>query len=89
MDTPGFPDIEFGFFDVDHNGTVWSSKVVTMTLNPWDYMVVDKEYACEPGFGDHGTNYGWNLGVMFLKRFIMVYDFQNSKVGFVRSHNLG
>lgn len=42
---------------------------------------------CVPGFGDHGTEYGWNLGILFLKKFVLMYDFKNDRLGFVRSNN--
>lgn len=63
-----------------------SSLTVDLTLEPKDYMVTSVEQGgkCIPGFGDHGTQYGWNLGILFLKRFIVVYDFKSEKLGFVR-----
>jgi hypothetical protein len=42
---------------------------------------------CVPGFGDHGTQYGWNFGIMFMKKVMIFYDFKNDKLGFVRSNN--
>ncbi len=92
------PDIEFSFYDIniDSNRNV-SGLTLDLTLEPEDYMINSKENEiddgkgqgmdCVPGFGDHGTQYGWNLGILFLKKFVLIYDFKNDKVGFVRANN--
>jgi hypothetical protein len=67
---------------------------VDLTLTPEDYMINLSENSiddgikdnCVPGFNDHGTQYGWNLGILFLKKFLIIYDFKNEKLGFVRSN---
>ena len=68
-----------------------------LTLEPKDYMIspvyseiddgTPKGADCIPGFGDHGTQFGWNLGILFLKKFVLIYDFKNDKLGFVRNNN--
>jgi hypothetical protein len=42
---------------------------------------------CIAGIGDHGTQFGWNFGIMFLKKFVILYDFENDRLGFVRANN--
>jgi hypothetical protein len=68
----------------------FSSLTVDVTLEPEDYMVRnnsedDSAHGCIPGFGDHGMQYGWNLGIIFLKKVTMIYDFEREKLGFVRA----
>jgi len=90
------PDIEFSFYDIniDKQNNI-SGLTVDLTLLPEDYMInladnsiVDgSQNNCIPGFGDHGTQYGWNLGILFLKKFVMIYDFKNDRLGFVRGND--
>ena len=92
------PDIEFSFYDinVDHTKKL-SGLTVDVTLEPEDYMIsrtstgIDDGKTngndCIPGFGSHGTHYGWNLGIMFMKKVMMVYDFKRDRMGFVRANN--
>ncbi len=92
------PDIEFSFFDidVDHRNKI-SGLTVDVTLEPADYMINANENSiddgssegmnCVAGIGDHGTQYGWNLGILFMKRIVMIYDFKEDRLGFVRANN--
>jgi hypothetical protein len=90
------PDIEFSFYDInlDKKNKI-SGLTVDLTLLPEDYMINLAENSivdansnnCVPGFGDHGTQYGWNLGILFLRKFVMIYDFKINKLGFVRSND--
>jgi hypothetical protein len=92
------PDLEFSFYDMNLNST-YSSLTFELTLEPEDYMVnvndneidpPEQEFkaGCIGGFVDHGTQYGWNFGIMLLKKFVMVYDFQEDMIGFVRSNDI-
>jgi hypothetical protein len=86
------PDLEFSFYDIDVDYSEKTSKsTLDLTIEPSDYMIssdVDKEgNTCVPGFVDHGTQYGWSFGIMFLKKFIIAYDFYEEKIGFVRANN--
>jgi hypothetical protein len=86
------PDMEFSFYDIDVDYRDKTSRsTIDLTIEPSDYMItseVDKQgNSCVPGFVSHGTQYGWNFGIMFLKKFVMVYDFYNEKIGFVRADN--
>jgi hypothetical protein len=92
------PDIEFSFYDINiDNINNLSGLTVDLTLEPQDYMINSTENSiddgsgkgldCIPGFGDHGTQYGWNLGILFMKKFVLIYDFRNDKIGFVRANN--
>lgn len=88
------PDIEFGFYDINVNrNKKITSRVLTLTLEPEDYMINtnelgidgdDTEMNCIPGFGTTGTQFGWNLGIMFMKKFLIAYDFEEERMGFVR-----
>ena len=92
------PDLEFSFYDINLNKSEkLSDNTVNLTLEPADYMITinqntidledGKEKNCVPGIGDTGNQFGWNLGIMFLRRFMMIYDFKNEKIGFVRTNN--
>jgi hypothetical protein len=89
------PDIEFSFFDTNvSKQDKTSSRTIDLTLEPKDYMVdieadeesTDKNY-CLPGFVDNGMEHGWSFGILFIKKFFMIYDFKNEKIGFVRANN--
>jgi hypothetical protein len=90
-ETSNLPDIEFSFYDVDPSTSTASSSV-ELTLKPEDYLVKDNSTTDQNseednyvvGIGDHKTDYGWNFGILFLKKFMVVYDFKDDKVGFVR-----
>lgn len=92
------PDIEFSFYDVKINQQNKSSnRTVEVTLEPSDYMInihensIDDgssgDLSCRPGIADHGTQYGWNLGIMFMKKLVILYEFEEDRLGFVRSNN--
>jgi hypothetical protein len=92
------PDIEFSFYDINiDQERKLSNRTVEVTLEPSDYMVNIHENSiddgssqgmnCRPGFGDHGTQYGWNLGIMFMKKLVILYEFEEDRLGFVRSNN--
>lgn len=81
------PDIEFSFFDVNPQTSMASSSV-ELTLKPDEYLVSSGDDSagenCVVGIGDHKTDYGWNFGILFLKQFMVLYDFRDDMVGFVR-----
>ena len=78
------PDITFSFFDVNAE-TKGSTSTVHLTIKPDEYMISDgSDSNCKPGVIDHGTDYGWNFGIMFLKPFMVMYDFNGGHLGFVR-----
>jgi len=85
------PDLEFSFYDIKDYQDKTSRNTLDLTIEPSDYMTtsdVDKEgNTCVPGFIDHGTQFGWSFGIMFLRKWLIVYDFYNEKLGFVRSNN--
>ena len=92
-DLNSLPDIEFAFYDINVNrNRKISSRVLTLTLEPKDYMISineggiddEREMNCVPGFGTTGTQFGWNFGIMFMKKFLIAYDFEEERIGFVR-----
>lgn len=60
---------------------------MVITLEPEDYMFNDNTNngMCLPGIGDHGGDFGWSIGINFLKRFVVVYNFAENKIAFVRA----
>jgi hypothetical protein len=85
------PDLEFSFYNINNYDEKRSISTLDLTIEPSDYMVsadIDKQgNSCIPGFVEHGTQFGWSFGIMFIKKWIVVYDFYNEKLGFVRSNN--
>lgn len=88
-DLSNLPDMEFAFYNFNDKTRGYSESLILLTLEPKDYMINDYERndgnICVPGFGDTGTNYGWSFGIMFIRKFVMVYDFQRERLGFVRA----
>lgn len=85
-DYDNLPDIEFSFFDVNSN-TSLSKSTMDLTLFPEDYLVHEDEEdnnICVAGIKDHKTDYGWNFGIILLKKFMIFYDFKNDLIGFSR-----
>jgi hypothetical protein len=56
-----------------------------LVLEPCDYMVSNDDGDCVPGIIDHGGKTGWRFGLLFMKKFITIYDIKNNKLGFVRA----
>lgn len=77
------PHLEFSFFDIDPI-TEKSTSSIELTLTPDEYMFGITEEDCTPGILDHQTDYGWNLGIIFLRRFMVMYNFKVGQLGFVR-----
>jgi hypothetical protein len=91
------PDIEFGFVDVNVNrNKKLSNRIVRLILEPKDYMIdnsnnniIDNNYnnpteGCVPGLIATDSNFEWNFGVLFLSKFLISYDIEKERIGFVR-----
>lgn len=94
------PDIEFGFVDVNVNrNKKLSNRIVKLILEPKDYMIDnnnnnndDNNYddynntieGCVPGIIATDSNFEWNFGVLFLSKFLISYDIEKERIGFVR-----
>ena len=92
------PDIEFGFVDVNVNrNKKLSNRIVKLILEPKDYMVdnnnngenfndeyLNEKEGCVPGFIATESDFGWNFGVLFLSKFLISYDIEKDRLGFVR-----
>lgn len=93
------PDIEFGFVDVNVNrNKKLSNRIVKLILEPKDYMIDNNnnddnnndeyinttEEGCVPGFIATDSNFEWNFGVLFLSKFLISYDIEKERIGFVR-----
>lgn len=89
------PDIEFGFVDVNVNrNKKLSNRIVKLILEPKDYMVDNNEEnvdgyvrdkeGCVPGFIATESDFDWNFGVLFLSKFLIAYDIEKERIGFVR-----
>ena len=76
------PYIEFSFFNhmTDKN---FSTSTVEVVLEPKHYMI-DTENKCMSGIITHKSDYAWSLGILFMKNFLIAYDFTQDKVGLVR-----
>ena len=88
-DLSDLPELEFSFFDVNPANSI-SSSSIELILRPEEYMLNNHSYeegSCRVGITDHHTDYGWNFGIMFLKKFMVIYDFKDSFIGFVRAKN--
>ena len=84
MDINDLPDIEFSFYDITDRKNSESNLTIDLVIEPSDYMFNDEEGNCASGFGDHGEESGWTLGIMFIKKFLMIYDVGKERIGFVR-----
>lgn len=83
-DLDNMPDMEFSFFDVEQSSKT-SFSTVELTLFPSEYFVSNNDDEnCVPGILDHETDYGWNLGILFMRQFMVLYDFKSGYLGFVR-----
>ncbi len=94
------PDIEFSFYDINMRDgkNAFSNLTVDLTLIPQDYMINKNSNSisddeskdnCVPGFGNNGLDMDWQIGIMLLRKFVMIYDFKNDRVGFVRTTDEG
>lgn len=84
-DLSNLPYLEISFFDIDAE-TSTSDSTLELTLSPEEWMVNDSEDSkCSPGIQDHKLDSGWSFGILFMKRFLIMYNFNKSQIGFVRS----
>lgn len=62
-----------------------TNSSVELILRPEDYFEKDGEENCSPGVLDHKEDQGWSFGIMFLKRFLVLYNFKENQLGFARA----
>jgi hypothetical protein len=60
-------------------------STVDFTLEPIDYVTYDDSGNCVPGVAEHNHDRGWAFGIIFLRKFLMIYDIGNERLGFVRA----